>query len=58
MYMHAYTSVFAIRIFTVLEISSSNWSFSGHFPLYLEKIAFDWINCLISYKNNTTKYVV
>ena len=24
-------------------------------PLCPNKIAFDWINCLISYKNNTTK---
>ena len=31
---------------------SSNWPFSGHLPLCLDKIAFDWTNCLISYKKN------
>ena len=37
----------------MLEITSSN--FPDILSLCSDRIAFDWINCLISYKNNAKR---
>ena len=59
--MHLRGRTLATSVIAVLETTSSNSGFSGHFssfhfldisPLCPDKIAFDWANCLISYKIN------
>ena len=44
-----------VHVHALLEITSSNWPFSDISPLFLDKITFDWTNCLFSY-NQKNKY--
>ena len=39
----------------MLDSARNNMPFFGHVGSFvcLDKIAFDWTNCLVSYKNNT-----